>query len=1016
MDALNLLQQQRRDSDTMVGYLSDLTLSSSDDDSSDEENKLRGNWSNRLDFVLSCLGYIVGLGNVWRFPYLVYRNGGGAFFIPYLIMLLFCGIPLVYMELAFGQYASLGPITIWKAVPLFKGIGYAMVVVSMFVAVYYNMVNAWAAYYLFTSMTSVLPWQSCNNTWNTDKCHINKYEVSNCSGVNLTYAESPEFDSNCSSVLTNCTLYNTTEIVQCIKELQDTFGNEVLDPKFLHHHRTSPSEEYFYLSVLDVSPGIHQLGSIRWQLALCLLMCWTIIFICLVKGIQMSGKISYFMVTFPYIIILILLIRGMTMDGCLEGIKYYVTPKWELLRHPRVWGDAATQVFFSLSLCLGGLTTLASYNKFHNNIYRDAILVCLGDTLMSVMAGFAVFAVIGVLGKKLGTSVENVIKSDVGLTFIVYPEAILSFPISPLWSILFFLMMFMMGLSTLFTSVETIVTAIIDENITKFRKKRVLVLFVLCLSAFLLGLPLTTQGGIYILQLMDEFVAGFPPMINAVFMCIAIGWTYGVKQFCQDIMHMIGTPVSWWWRIMWYGVSPSIITFILIFSAVGYIPLRRQFDETKYPEWAEVVGFILVTICIIPVFAWIVYRLVSIKGSIIQRLKKLCQPETDWGPALEKHWKYVEYYPAVHTQMFPSEMDNAALNTITDHVEFTTVGVRVPSLSQASLIPVSPSLPRTKKPLDMRQQAILNHAYSNPQCNLSTSSIEKLGMKRICSASESALDDIIIMPRIRPKVEMKDAATQTQTSTLCKDVSSSLSASTSSQIEDEVFEVNSPTKEKDTEVVQAIPKESSPTRKVSWNADIQLHHENRPTLIRRLSWTQKQNNTHSPTVPTRRYSLGLNHPIIYRDPLLPPKRNLLIKQDSLTQTTSLAVPTRKVSWNKDTERSPVSPSRKVSWSPEIEFYNRILSRPDIHNVSPLQKLSVSEDIELQTSPSHDSYEDGNQELANTEKCVEQQVELQSVDIYNESTVTTHVAYTSDSEDSLFADDQPAVIDVEVTHF
>lgn len=81
----------------------------------------RGNWSGRLDFILSCIGFSVGLGNVWRFPYLCYRNGGGAFLIPYAIMLVIAGIPLYFFELSFGQFASQGPITVWTVSPFFHG-------------------------------------------------------------------------------------------------------------------------------------------------------------------------------------------------------------------------------------------------------------------------------------------------------------------------------------------------------------------------------------------------------------------------------------------------------------------------------------------------------------------------------------------------------------------------------------------------------------------------------------------------------------------------------------------------------------------------------------------------------------------------------------------------------------------------------------------------------------------------------------------------------------------------------
>lgn len=81
----------------------------------------RGHWKSKTEFLLSCLGYAIGTGNVWRFPYLCYRNGGGAFLLPYLVMLTLCGIPLFFMEMCWGQFSSTGCLTMFRIAPLFKG-------------------------------------------------------------------------------------------------------------------------------------------------------------------------------------------------------------------------------------------------------------------------------------------------------------------------------------------------------------------------------------------------------------------------------------------------------------------------------------------------------------------------------------------------------------------------------------------------------------------------------------------------------------------------------------------------------------------------------------------------------------------------------------------------------------------------------------------------------------------------------------------------------------------------------
>ncbi|KAH3833324.1 hypothetical protein DPMN_106630 [Dreissena polymorpha] len=630
------------------GYMSDLlTITSSESIDSGPENEERGNWRTKLEFVLSCLGYVIGLGNIWRFPFLVYRNGGGAFFFAYIIMVALCGLPLVYMEMALGQYASLGPVTLWRAVPLFKGVGYAMVVAVAIICVYYNVVNAWAFHYFFSSFTATLPWASCGNKWNTEDCRLNKFAVTNCSLVNATYLLVPELQGGaCTHHLldcintTNMTGYQQNNTTECINWLESIYGETIYMPerKNILAKLKDPSAEYFYNEVLNVSDGLDDIGGIQWQLALCLLLCWVIVFMCLVKGIYSAGKVAYFVIIIPIILLLALLVCALLVEGHLEGIHFYLTPKWDHFLSLRVWSDAASQVFFSLSACAGGLSTLSSYNKFHNNIYRDAILICVIDTLMSVLAGFTVFASLGILAHQLDTTVENVItsserpSSDIGLVFVAIPAAVTHFMPSAMWSAFFFLMIVMMGMSSLLVMTEIIVTVMMDEKVEFFRKSRILVLIAVCSILYLLGLPLTTRGGLYILQLLDEYCGGMPNLVIGLFMCVGLAWVYGVRKLCFDIQRMIGRPVSCWWKAMWSVVSPLIMLFILVSTIVTGLDLGGP----AFPRWSAILGITLLVLTVLPIPLFAFRKICTLQGSFIQRVKEACLSTNNWGPALYK--------------------------------------------------------------------------------------------------------------------------------------------------------------------------------------------------------------------------------------------------------------------------------------------------------------------------------------------------------------------------------------------
>ncbi|KAL3878283.1 hypothetical protein ACJMK2_030648 [Sinanodonta woodiana] len=687
------IMKQQEVAEMAGGYISDImTVSSTDSEDEDEENGDRGNWQRKVEFILSCLGYVLGLGNIWRFPFLVYRNGGGAFFVAYIVMLLFCGIPLVYMEMAFGQFGSLGPINIWKAVPLFKGVGYCMVISTAMVSYYYNMINSWALHFLFSSFYAILPWTTCGNQWNTDRCQENKYHSSDCTRINTTYIHHPDFvNHSCYEVLEGCTNPNSSTQMY---ELTNMFGEDSYIKGTLPTLR-SPSEEYFYLYVLKRSESITDLGPVDWQLALYFLLSWGIVFICLVRGIYSAGKVAYVVVIVPFVILIILLIFAMMVDGHLEGIKFFVTPDWNRLWSPGMWSDAASQAFFSLSVMSGGLTTLASYNKFHNNICRDAILICLIDTLMSTLAGFTVFATIGILAHELNTKVENVIESATGLVFIVLPAAIQRFNPPQLWSGLFFIMILLMGLSSQMMMVEMVVTAIIDEKVQILRKWRILVLLCVCSIFYLLGLPQATQAGIYILQLVDEYAATIPLLVNGICMCLALAWIYRIRHFSSDLQHMTGFPVSSWWKVMWSFVTPIIIIILLVLRAVGFKSLSSVEPE-HFPHWIDVLGIFLCLLPLSPIPVCAIIKIIQYDGTFPQRVKKACESEPSWGPAHVKHWKNVEYYPAVNTHTLAVDIEHSPLHTVTGTCKYASqvhgsFEVQVTHLISSASLPVTGS-------------------------------------------------------------------------------------------------------------------------------------------------------------------------------------------------------------------------------------------------------------------------------------------------------------------------------------
>ncbi|XP_071083813.1 sodium- and chloride-dependent glycine transporter 1-like [Haliotis cracherodii] len=514
-----------------------------------------------------------------------------------------CGLPVYFLEAAFGQFYGKSAAHVWSICPLMKGLGIGMLIMSGGSTVYLTVNCAWMTYYTVTSCSAVLPWADCGHSWNTDAC-VRRVEV-------LTQRPT---EHNKSSLLP----YNGTR----------EFGEH----PWLRNDSLSQTaaEEFWQYKVLGISSGLDHLGSIQWELALCLLASYILIFFCIMKGVMSVGKVVYLTATLPYIFLTVLLIRGLTLPGGLKGALFFITPDFSKLLQIQVWLEACVQVFYSLGPAWGGIISLASFNPFHANCLRNSIICTLVCGGTSIFAGVVTFSVLGFISNKADVPITDVLCLGPGLGFVIYPEALAQLPLPQLWSLMFFILLFVLSLDSLFGMVETVISAIMDEY-PFLLKWRMSVNAVYCAVSFLLGLIFITEGGMYVFQLVDWYFGAMFLIFAGFLECIILAWVYGVNRVSADIELMIGRPVPFFFRISWCYITPAMLLIIFISTLVQYQP--PTYGTYVYPDYSASIGWCLASIPCIPVFLMMFIAIYSEKGTIIQRFKKSLKPNSSWGPA-----------------------------------------------------------------------------------------------------------------------------------------------------------------------------------------------------------------------------------------------------------------------------------------------------------------------------------------------------------------------------------------------
>ncbi|KAM6219593.1 sodium-dependent neutral amino acid transporter SLC6A17 isoform 2-T2 [Rhynchocyon petersi] len=569
-------------------------------------------WNSKLQYILAQIGFSVGLGNIWRFPYLCQKNGGGAYLVPYLVLLVIIGIPLFFLELAVGQRIRRGSIGVWHYVcPRLGGIGFSSCIVCLFVGLYYNVIIGWSIFYFFKSFQYPLPWSEC-------------------------------------PVVRNGTVAGKLVEAECEKSSATTY--------------------FWYREALDISNSISESGGLNWKMTLCLLVAWSIVGMAVVKGIQSSGKVMYFSSLFPYVVLACFLVRGLLLRGAIDGILHMFTPKLDKMLDPQVWREAATQVFFALGLGFGGVIAFSSYNKQDNNCHFDAALVSFINFFTSVLATLVVFAVLGfkanIMNEKcvvenaekiLGYLNTNVLSRDLipphvnfshlttkdysemynviktvkedqflalglnpclledeldkgtGLAFIAFTEAMTHFPASPFWSVMFFLMLINLGLGSMIGTMAGITTPIIDT----FKVPKEMFTVGCCVFAFFVGLLFVQRSGNYFVTMFDDYSATLPLTLIVILENIAVAWIYGTKKFMQELTEMLGFQPYRFYFYMWKFVSPLCMAVLTTASIIqlgvtppGYSAWIKEEAAERYlyfPNWAMALLITLIAVATLPI-------------------------------------------------------------------------------------------------------------------------------------------------------------------------------------------------------------------------------------------------------------------------------------------------------------------------------------------------------------------------------------------------------------------------------
>lgn len=448
-------------------------------------------WSSKWTSLLAGISCTWGVANFFKFPYLIQKYNGGVFLIPYLLMMLAVGPPVLQLEMTMGQLFQTDVVSAMAFIsPKMRGVGYVMVLTAVMIASYYACFIGWMAIYFVQAFQSKMPWSSVEN-------HV------------------------------PCVLPNGVALSQA---------------------------EYFMLhDVIGVFKKTIQEGSVictlvardagynmRWDIGGAILFVWAVVYICLCKGVRYTSRVVYITMLFSISMILVLFVQSLCLENAAEGINAFLG-QWDFshLASATIWVEALCQVLYTLTLSMSVMVTYGSYNRRDKRILSDVIAIVLVNILYSIFTAIIVWSTLGYYAKSMNMDVRSIPEAKIkslGLIMVVYLVALDSLPYARYWCALFFVALFMLSIGSAFSLIEGIY-AFIHNTAWGQKYSRPVVLIMAILPSLLLGLLYTQSTGLFWLFLIDRLVQ-YVMIVTTILLTISVGWIWGTIDAQKTVGRM----------------------------------------------------------------------------------------------------------------------------------------------------------------------------------------------------------------------------------------------------------------------------------------------------------------------------------------------------------------------------------------------------------------------------------------------------------------------------------------------